>query len=637
MYRFYLTLLFFLSINCSLTFADTGRYGDPSYLAYLVNKAEKLRLYNHKSWHALIHFRPQAFRYNSSLGEADDDDFYFADDGKKNPQTELNATLAAFFQADAGDDHPQCKFPARFYWLNSLLKFDFKRMSKVSCPKFDAWFAEFNANSATLVFPASYLNSPSSMFGHTFLRMDPPNQTEANRLLAYTMNYAADVSASEGNVSLAYKGIFGGYPGIVILLPYHVKVKEYNDIESRDIWEYKLNLSPEEIAQISRHIWEISEINFDYFFFDENCAYRILALIDIVRPELDIMRNVRYRAIPADTVRELARVDLIESVMYRPSISTQLRNAIHQMSPDQQQFAERIVNGRLAPNSTELNLLPVQQRAQVLDFSFDYLRYRLTELEHQDDIKAVEKLKYDILVSRSATGRQVGFESVPVPAVRDDQGHATRRVTLGFGRLEATNYVNVTYQPAFHSLTDPPGGYIKGGQIEFFHAELRAYANEKIELETLKMFHITSLTPRDLFFKPTSWSARLGWRRRFNQEDRPLVFNLSGAGGNTYEVGNSLLFALAGLDVDLGKELKRGHDVGANLTLGWLNYGQFGQAKLSLSHNRFTVADKKHFNNVQFEYSYNIDNNSSLGFAIDRGKISGKYRTESQVSFKYYF
>jgi hypothetical protein len=30
------------------------------------------------------------------------------------------------------------------------------------------------------------------------------------------------------------------------LMPYYRKVKEYGDFESRDLWEYELNLSPEE-------------------------------------------------------------------------------------------------------------------------------------------------------------------------------------------------------------------------------------------------------------------------------------------------------------------------------------------------------------------------------------------------------
>lgn len=51
------------------------------------------------------------------------------------------------------------------------------------------------------------------------------------------------------------------------------------------------------------HAWEIRDRNFDYYFFDENCAYRLLALIDIARPGTDLLGEVSTHAIPSDTVR----------------------------------------------------------------------------------------------------------------------------------------------------------------------------------------------------------------------------------------------------------------------------------------------------------------------------------------------
>ena len=52
------------------------------------------------------------------------------------------------------------------------------------------------------------MNNPASMFGHTFLRIDQRGQTQNTRILAYTINFAADVPKDEG---LAYpiRGIFG--------------------------------------------------------------------------------------------------------------------------------------------------------------------------------------------------------------------------------------------------------------------------------------------------------------------------------------------------------------------------------------------------------------------------------------------
>ena len=90
-------------------------------------------------------------------------------------------------------------------------------------------------------------------------------------------------------------------------MPYYLKVREYTDLENRDIWEYELNLSPEEIDRLLMHAWELGPIHFDYYFFDENCAYHLLGLLEAARPDLELTKGFRWWAIPSDTVREVVK------------------------------------------------------------------------------------------------------------------------------------------------------------------------------------------------------------------------------------------------------------------------------------------------------------------------------------------
>lgn len=98
------------------------------------------------------------------------------------------------------------------------------------------------------------------MFGHTLLRLDPKDQQQLN-LVSYAVNYAATVAGND-NWSYAWKGLTGQYPGEYSLMPYYRKVKEYGDFESRDLWEYELNLSPEETRFLVSHIWEMQHVSF---------------------------------------------------------------------------------------------------------------------------------------------------------------------------------------------------------------------------------------------------------------------------------------------------------------------------------------------------------------------------------------
>ena len=94
-----------------------------------------------------------------------------------------------------GDKHPLCRFPARFHWLSQKLRL---KLPAVTCPAYQEWKDTLNAQGVSLIFPTAYLNSPSSMFGHTFLRIDQKGQTEQTRILAYTIDYAADVPPGAG-------------------------------------------------------------------------------------------------------------------------------------------------------------------------------------------------------------------------------------------------------------------------------------------------------------------------------------------------------------------------------------------------------------------------------------------------------
>ena len=72
-----------------------------------------------------------------------------------------------------------------------------------------------------------------------------------------------EVITSNG-FAYAVKGIFGLYKGYYSILPYYVKVREYNDLERRDVWEYTLNLTPPEVVRMFRHIWELRDISYNF-------------------------------------------------------------------------------------------------------------------------------------------------------------------------------------------------------------------------------------------------------------------------------------------------------------------------------------------------------------------------------------
>jgi len=48
------------------------------------------------------------------------------------------------------------------------------------------------------------------------------------------------------------------------------------------MWEYELALSPDEVEQITAHTWELLRTRYAYYFFKQNCAYRMSELLGLV-------------------------------------------------------------------------------------------------------------------------------------------------------------------------------------------------------------------------------------------------------------------------------------------------------------------------------------------------------------------
>jgi hypothetical protein len=97
----------------------------------------------------------------------------------------------------AGDDHPQCRFIARYSWLKEQLNIDESKLPAVTCSMYEEALANIKTKSAVLVFPAAHGNGPASMFGHTLIRIDSTFQSD---LLSYAVNYAALANDTNGFV-----------------------------------------------------------------------------------------------------------------------------------------------------------------------------------------------------------------------------------------------------------------------------------------------------------------------------------------------------------------------------------------------------------------------------------------------------
>jgi len=73
-----------------------------------------------RPWKVLLHYRKTIT--GGFKSEADGPMFFFSEDGRRNPLSEMLASVAQFAREDipVGANHPQCAFPARYKYLKKV-------------------------------------------------------------------------------------------------------------------------------------------------------------------------------------------------------------------------------------------------------------------------------------------------------------------------------------------------------------------------------------------------------------------------------------------------------------------------------------------------------------------------------------
>lgn len=502
------------------------------------------QLANDRFWISLGHY--ETAKLGGWRSYVSDRKFFLAPDGNEHPDHELAATVQALYApASLGEQHAQCVYPARTRWLKAQL--NLSDLPAPDCAEFKKWFKDVSPHSAVMIFPAAYLNSPSSMFGHTLLRIDQADvQSDKTSLLSYAINFGAYIEGSDNSILYAWKGLMGGYPGLFALVPYQEKLSEYRSLENRDLWEYRLNLTQAETARMVEHVWELKQIQFDYFFFDENCSYRLLELLQVARPSLRLTEQFPLTAIPTDTVKAVKEAGLVESIEYRPSRERELLSRAEPLNKEEQQWVLKVSADQQVLQEPTFKALPRDRQALIIDAAYRLERYRANGQER--DAQRAQR-SFELL--RAINKNPAPELQIPQPGLPED-GHESRTWQAGIGTRGDRAFGEYGLRMAYHDLNDNAESFPLGAQIEILQMKLRQYEGNQWQFQQLDLATIRSLTPRNELLQPLSWQVTGGLERvPGKHDDETLVSHVNGGGGGTWALGDDVLgFALGTVRVE---------------------------------------------------------------------------------------
>lgn len=495
--QFFLFLLLLFSLSASL-------HGAAPFPA-----AQMREISSDERWLRILFYeRHSTFR--GPHGLVDDPGFYLAKDGKTDPLAEMEATLTAFEAAQNSaepDAHALCRFPARREFLEEQFPGLAAELPKVDCPRFSTWWQDRRYESVSLVFSSFYPDNPASMFGHIFLRLHRSKAGQGSDLLDDSINFAAFTDTNNPFV-YNFKGVFGYFPGRFSLMPYYMKIQEYNNFESRDLWEYGLKATPAQIKHLLLSVWEFGPHFANYYYFDDNCSYVMLMLMETADLNWNLTGRVGAWSTPSSCLKAVVDQEaVVQKSRFRPSALSRFQERYDGMSAtERERFLRLFEAGKADPAETP----------RVMDAALEYIDFQEKLAGTQAPVRYAS-VRNSVLMQRTQT------RAAPEPLRRapDDRDprHAVAESWMMFSGAERSDgggaFPRLSWQPVLHDLLGDNHGFAEDMQLQIMPMTFSLDPeSQAIALDRLDMLNVITVQPYNRSIKPNSWMLQWAYQRQ---------------------------------------------------------------------------------------------------------------------------
>lgn len=367
-----------------------------------ITKNSNTEIYESQEWKNLLHYDGNKSVINS------DSNFFLSPVGHYNPKEEYLATIQALLNNQIKDDnHAICRYPARFNYILNKLNLSKKDFPDVKCTKYQEYLDKVPFDNVAIVFAAENNVSPSSMMGHTFLKIAGKNSTGYKE---HAFSYFAtfdETNSLRFYINVLTTGISGAYA----LLPYREKETDYLYNEKRSLWEFNLNLLPAEKYKLKQHLWELKGSNIQYSLISHNCNTAVVSILKTANSDFDTS-SVQPFITPIEYIQELYHKQKITNIEIDPTDYNRekiKRYGVKNILEANKNTRIEISHHNTRKDFTKVKLSPVYQdikdnnhgyfdemESKIGELSFGYSKSNKLFLESINLLKMRSILDYDI-------------------------------------------------------------------------------------------------------------------------------------------------------------------------------------------------------------------------------------------------
>lgn len=466
-------------------------------------------------WQNLLHYNSKNYIQDSK---------FYITSKPHNIEEEFNQ-LFKLLNSSKKNDYV-CKFPDRANYISKNFNIP---ISFEHCDELNKFIDEIKGESISVVYASSYVNSPISYFGHTFLKIDKKN----NPMFSYTVSYAAHINTTKPLVNTLNNALFGKLSGQYLIKPYFRLVREYSDIEQRSLISYKLNFSEDEKLQLYYHLYTLRDIDIEYGFFKENCADAILWLLDISKYRA-IQKQTKFYITPMESMSLIEKKYTIVKKDKTSSIVEKLTSKYISLTNEEQDIFNKL---KYSDN-------PIQEydKLSISDSSKENISYMLNGFNELEFLKFNKSPNNYLELQRVA--RDVDSFTLDFNQTIDNQSSKIIFSFIKESNKELTSSIN--FSPILfnriYDKTSTAGEYT----LEFLSFTGSYDKDANFYLNNFNLVNIKSFTKREDFYAPLSWQFYLGSNNKL--EDTKLDINLLYGLGLTYQVWESIVYSLINID-----------------------------------------------------------------------------------------
>ncbi|VAX01876.1 hypothetical protein MNBD_GAMMA22-182 [hydrothermal vent metagenome] len=521
-------------------------------LASLIKQAEETQLASHVYWHKLLHYKKKSITDGATVSttissEIITPNFFISPLGSTNPAAELNATLKALFiySDDKPDSHAQCRYIARYKWLRKQLDWSqITTVPAVSCAKYNNWSRNNQIQSLSVIFATGYLDNPASYYGHILLKFNSKLSLNTSVLLDDSLNFGATIPENENPLVYIFKGLLGGYTAGFSANKFYKLNHTYIENDLRDMWQYELNLSDDELDQIISHSWELLGSSYVYYYLKQNCAFRMAELLGLVIDE-PLLPDY-FWSNPVTIFERLAKITrgdipLVKKVTRIPSRQNRFYESFLSLTNENQNILSERVSS-VSSSLEKYNKLTNKDKISIIDTLLEYTEFLIISDKTN---KKLLRQKQEYLLERALLPAENLMDEKKITSMAISPPHkGPLPMMFRFGVYTSSQFQNAAqlqFRPVYYDLLELDQGRIPNSSLTMMDATAR-YFDQKLILTKLDFIKVETLNiaqtnlPGDGGF---AWNFNFGLDQQDLACQNCLVPKISGGIGKAYSLFNS--------------------------------------------------------------------------------------------------